>query len=124
MCHLLRQHKPLAMVHTFVCRFAQLLLLTRGGPKKMTIDLFGPWAAPDLHHLNRTLKSCKVPHPVVNMTDVLACNFEWSETGTLPYAVFEELRMNHEIDVTGLNMSRTHNGNLYRNYCLLHSRSA
>jgi hypothetical protein len=45
-----------------------------------------------------------------------------SSDATLPYDVFDALRSHHGIDVTGLSVSSTHRGNLYRSYALLGGR--
>ena len=68
------------------------------------------------------LRQCRLPQPVVAISQVLECNFELSEAETLPYDVFDALRMQHDIDVTGFKTSMTHKGNLYRNYALLGGR--
>ena len=68
------------------------------------------------------LRKCRLPKPVVASTQILECNFDLNEGGQLPYDVFDALRTQHDIDVTGLSVSLTHNGNLYRNYALLGGR--
>ena len=93
----------------------------RSCTKKKVLDIFGPWTS--LHTL--ALAECRernLPSPVVNLADILECNFALSSDGTLPYDVFDALRRQHGIDVTGLSMSSTHRGNLYRSYALLGGR--
>ena len=93
----------------------------RSGTKKKLLDIFGPWTS--LHTLTLAeCRACNLPSPVVNLADILECNFALSSDGTLPYDVFDALRRQHGIDVTGLSMSSTHRGNLYRSYALLGGR--
>ena len=90
----------------------------RSGTKKKLLDIFGPWTS--LHTLTLAEgRARNLPAPVVNLADILECNFALSSDGTLPYDVFDALRRQHGIDVTGLSMSSTHRGNLYRSYALL-----
>ncbi len=90
----------------------------RGGKKKQVVDIFGAWAPLDAVSLQE-LSHAIVPDPLVNLEDVLECNFEWTKEDTLPYDIFDALRLQHGIDVTGLNSSLTHGGNLYRSYALM-----
>ena len=64
------------------------------------------------------LKYCRVPQPVVALSHIMECNFDLSDEGTLSYDVFDALRTQHDIDVTGFRSSFTQKGNLYRNYAL------
>lgn len=59
---------------------------------------------------------------MVDLSNVLEYNFEWTERQSLPYEVLDELRRHHGIDTTGLNLSLTHRGNLYRSYALYQGR--
>ena len=68
------------------------------------------------------LSKCSLPQPVVALSEILECNFDLSNAGTLPYDVFDALRTQHDIDVTGFSPSMTHKGNLYRNYALMGGR--
>ena len=92
----------------------------RGGKKRQMLDMFGPWTpvgiAPN--------RDCTLPTPLVLVEDILECNFEWTAEGTMPYDIFDCLRRDHEIDVTGLSTSLTHRGNLYRSYALLRGQVA
>ena len=93
----------------------------RGGAKKKVLDIFGPWTS--IHTLTvAQLRKCRLPQPVVALSQILECNFDLSDAGTLPYDVFDALRTQHDIDVTGFSTSMTHRGNLYRNYALLGGR--
>ncbi len=93
----------------------------RSGKKAEIIDVFSPWSPVDQADV-RMLRKTNLPDPLINMSDILVANFEWSEEMTLPYDVFDELRLDHGIDVTGLQMSMTHRGNVYRSSALLHGR--
>ena len=91
------------------------------GAKKKVLDIFGPWTS--IHAMTLPqLRRCNLPQPVVALSQILECNFDLSEEGTLPYDVFDALRTQHDIDVTGFSSSMTHKGNLYRNYALLGGR--
>ena len=93
----------------------------RGGAKKKILDIFGPWTS--IHDMTAPqLRTCRLPQPVVALSQILECNFDLSDTGTLPYDVFDALRTQHGIDVTGFSTSMTHKGNLYRSYALLGGR--
>ena len=90
----------------------------RPGTKQKLLDIFGPWTS--LHTLTLAeCRACNLPSPVVNLADILECNFALSSDGTLPYDVFDALRRQHGVDVIGLSMSSTHRGNVYRSYALL-----
>ena len=90
----------------------------RSGAKEKILDMFGPWTTMDNMTLTH-VRSCCMPAPMVNVRDVMECNFELSSEGTLPYDVLDLLRRRHGIDVTGPHTSMTHRGNLYRSYALL-----
>ena len=93
----------------------------RSGQKKKIVDIFGPWRS--IHHMTRSqLSNFHLPQPVIAASQILECNFELSEEGTLPYDVFDALRTQHDIDVTGFHASMTHKGNMYNNYALLGGR--
>ena len=93
----------------------------RGGTKKKILDIFGPWTSYQALTVPE-IKKCSLPQPVVALSQILECNFDLSDAGTLPYDVFDALRIQHNIDVTGFSQSMTHKGNLYRNYALLGGR--
>ena len=93
----------------------------RSGAKKKILDVFGPWTTVDGMSLAQ-LRSCRLPAPLVHLDDVMECNFHLTPDGTLPYDVFDALRRRHGIEITGLSMSMTHRGNLYRSYALLGGR--
>ena len=93
----------------------------RSGTKRKILDIFGPWRS--IHTLTvPELKKCHLPQPVVELSQILECNFDLNDEGTLPYDVFDALRTQHDIDVTGFSSSMTHKGNLYRSYALLGGR--
>ena len=89
----------------------------RSGPKNKLLDILGPCMS--LHALTRAeCRACNLPSPVVHVADILECNLDLSSDATLPDDVFDALRSQHGIDVTGLNMGSTHRGNLERNNAL------
>ena len=92
----------------------------RSGKKRQMLDVFGPWTPVDI----APNRDCTLPTPLVLVEDILECNFEWTAEGTMPYDIFDCLRRDHEIDVTGLSTSLTHRGNLYRSYALLRGQGA
>ena len=93
----------------------------RSGKKKIILEVFGPWTALDGLTMAQ-MRTCRILAAMVNVHDVMECNFELSSESTLPYDVFDALRRRHGIDVTGLSTSMTHRGNLYRSYALLGGR--
>ncbi len=93
----------------------------RAGKKREVVDLFGTWASFDEHGVE-SLRKASLPDPLVNVDDLLEWNFEWGADRTLPYETLDVLREQHGIDITGLNMSLTHKGNLYRSYALMRGR--
>ena len=112
--------------HTYKTKHYGCLFMSmshRSGRNPLVVDIFGAWC-PLLHTAVQDLKGCKLPEPLVHLSKVLECNFEWTEKGEMPFEVLDQLRLKHEIDTTGFNMSRTHRGNLYRSYVLYHGKSA
>ena len=58
------------------------------------------------------------PDCVVKQAEVLEINVDLVD-GKIPYNVLDQIVDVHGIDVTGLQMSQTPNGTLYRTYRLL-----
>jgi len=104
--------KPWLTHSNSICKHA------RGGKKKDVLDIFGAWVPMELCSMTR-MNECQLPVPLVDSSDVLEFNFDWGANNTLPYDVFDALRLRHGIDVTGLNMSLTRGGNNYRSYVLM-----
>lgn len=69
--------------------------------------------------MDRLANSTLPQQPLVPKEDILDWNFEWQEDMSIPFETFDHLRLVHGIDVTGLNMSLTQGGNLYRSHALL-----
>ena len=93
----------------------------RSCPKKKLLDIFGPWTS--MHAVSLAeYQVCSLPSLVAHLADILECNFDLSSDATLPYDVFDALQSHHGIDVTGLSVSSTHRGNLYRSDALLGGR--
>ena len=90
----------------------------RGGPKKLIIDVFGPWLPAD-EMTPGELSACTLPDHFLPVQSVLEANFDFTVEQTLPYEVFDALRNRHQIDATGFSLSMTRHGNLYRQYCLM-----
>ena len=85
--------------------------------------MYGPWRPTD-ELTTATLQKCVLPAPLISLTSVLECNFELTENNELPYSVFDALRAQYNIDMTGLNMSSTRRGNMYRSYVLMKGTTA
>ena len=89
----------------------------RGGKRKDVLDIFGTWV-PMEDCSAGALRERSLPCPLVDSSDVLEFNFEWSSNNTLPYELLDSLRLKHAIDVTGLNVSLTRGDKNYRSYVL------
>jgi hypothetical protein len=89
----------------------------RPGKRTHILDIFGSWCTTD-HMSVPHLRESNFPDPWIAVDDVLEANIEFAEDDTLPYWVFDALRLKHGIDVTGINFSRTHRGQLYECYAL------
>ena len=95
----------------------------RAGRKKKVLDIFGAWIPADDVSLNETLTLPSVLQPA---SKVLAWDFdpEQDEEGDavsllIPFSVFDHVMDVHRIDITGLNLSSTKRGNLYRTHRLM-----
>ena len=53
-----------------------------------------------------------------------ARNFELSSEETLPYGVLDDLRLKHAIDLTGVSLSMTRRGSMYRSYVVMRGHGA
>ena len=93
-------------------------LLARSGRKRDVLDIFGTWVPLDSCSV-AALRECNLPQPLVDVDDILEFNFDWGANTTLPYETLDNLRVKHNIDVSGLNMSLTRGGNNYRSYVLM-----
>lgn len=82
------------------------------------MDVFGAWAPAEVFSV-AALRDSSLPSPLVQTEAILEWNFEWGPDHTLPYEVLDSIRIQHGIDMTGLNMSLTRRGNAYRSYALL-----
>lgn len=82
------------------------------------VDIFGAWEPLETVSV-ASLRLSSMPSPLVRGEDILEFNFEWGPDHTLPYEILDAVRLQHGIDVTGLNMSLTRRGNAYRSYALL-----
>ncbi len=81
---------------------------------------FGPWV-PLSDIATEDVRQYCVPDPLLNVSSrsILQANFELTDEQTLPYDVLDAVRTQHGIDLTGLNMSMTRRGNVYRSYVLM-----
>ena len=95
----------------------------RNRTSRQILDVYGPWRPTD-ELTAATLQTCVLPSPLISLTSVLECNFELTENNELPYSVFDALLARHNIDMTGLNMSSTRRGNMYRSYVLMKGTTA
>jgi len=94
----------------------------RAGRKKKVLDIFGAWIPSDHLALSETETLPSVMQPA---SKVLSWDFEPeqddSESGgvQIPFAVFDQIVDIHCIDVTGLSLSQTKRGNLYRTHRMM-----
>ena len=87
-----------------------------GGKKKMVVDLFGDWAPFDTLMISEA-ELVDFPDIIVQKADILEV-ITLTGLGTIPYTALDKLRLEHEIDVTGISLSQTHLGHLYRAHVL------
>ena len=80
-------------------------------------DLFGPWKPYSSLQLAEAA-DIQLPPVLVNRADMLLINVSLDD-GKIPFDVLDELRLQHGVDVTGLQYSQTAAGNVYRAYALL-----
>lgn len=88
------------------------------GRTKQVMDLFGPWR-PMGQMTVAELTGTAMPEVLVSQQACLEMNFSLTAEHELPFEVFEALRKKHSIDVTGLSLSLTKRGNVYRRFALL-----
>ena len=98
------------------CRPPRLWLRKKGAPEHLAQAQEGAHIARALETPH--LRESNFPDPWISLRVVLLANMEFTDDGTLPYWVFDALRLKHDIDVTGMNFSRTHGGQLYAAYAL------
>ena len=87
------------------------------GAKRTIPDLFGAWVPLDDITVTEALM-LELPDCVLLPSDVLIPNILMEADGTIPYCILDELRSQHAIDVSGLQVSRTQKSNLYRSHVL------
>ena len=94
------------------------------GRKKKILDIFGGWVPADEISLSETEVLPSVMQPA---SKILVWDFEpeqaEDDAGSLliPFAVYDKLLDEHNIDMTGLSLSSTKRGNLFRTHRLMHS---
>ena len=88
-----------------------------GGRNRARPDIFAPWTA----LAERKLRAGDVvlPPVIISANQVLAGNVSLDEDGCIPFDIFDRLQADHGIDVSGLSLSRTARGNLYRAHLLM-----
>lgn len=86
-----------------------------GGRKKQIPDIFGPWLAADEVPL---AEAGELPSPLVKASQVIFWGFELDDSGQLPFEAFDKL-YSVGIDCTGLSVSNTSRGSLYRAHRLM-----
>ena len=87
-----------------------------GGKKKMMVDLFGDWAPCDTLTISEA-ELVDFPDITVKKANILEV-ITLTGLGTIPYTALDKLRLEHTIDVTGISLSQTHLGHLYRAHVL------
>ena len=88
-----------------------------GGRKRQVRSVFCAWQPADAMSLG-DLAALQLPSPWVAAEKVALFNFELDEHGQLPFEVLDEL-YKAGIDTTGLSLSSTARGNLYRAHRLM-----
>ena len=86
------------------------------GRKKHIVDIFSAWRPLDSLTLAEA-KDVVMPPVVVPKSDILELNVDL-DCDKIPYTCFDKLRA-AGIDGTGLNLSMTPGGNIYRSYTLM-----
>ena len=90
------------------------------GRRREVVDLFGTWTPADSRELSEHVGTT-LPSPLLSMSLILEFNVDM-DSGlvyhAIPYGVLDKLQNRHGIDLTGLSVSRTANGGLYRAYRL------
>ena len=89
-----------------------------GGRRKQVTDIFGPWKSLDSCSADE-VRHIELPPVLVAPGSVLMINVELEGGNKTPFKIFDALRTKHEIDVSALSLSSTHNGDLYRTYVLM-----
>ena len=113
----------------FACRFAWYHPLQspemnfKPGKKRKILDIFGPWVPADHLSLDEVETMPSVMQPA---SKVLAFDFdpetdEEAPNGqvSIPFHVLDHILDVHKIDFTGLSLSSTKRGNLYRTHKLM-----
>ena len=88
------------------------------GRRKQVADVFGPWHPLDSCSADE-VRNVELPPVLVARGNVLMINVELEGGDRIPFKFFDELRTTHNIDVSALSLSSTHNGDLYRSYVLM-----
>lgn len=86
------------------------------GKKKQMLDIFGSWMDVDGFSLSELEN---LPSPILHPKNVLAWGFELTESSEIPFEVLDLLLDNKGLDFTGLSLSATARGNLYRTHRLM-----
>jgi hypothetical protein len=94
---------------TTECKFAS-------GKKKQMLDIFGAWVSVDSLILSDIEN---LPSPVIRPPDVLLWGFDFTDNSEIPFSVLDSLLDDHGLDFTGLSLSATARGNLYRTHRLM-----
>ena len=80
------------------------------------LDIFGSWMDVDGFSLSELEN---LPSPILHPKNVLAWGFELTESSEIPFEVLDLLLDNKGLDFTGLSLSATARGNLYRTHRLM-----
>ena len=86
------------------------------GRKKHVVDIFSAWRPLDSLRLDEA-KDSVMPPVIVPKGDIVELNVDL-DCDKIPYPCFDKLSATG-IDVTGLNLSTTPGGNIYRSYILM-----
>ena len=93
----------------------------RTGRSKLRPDIFAAWSPLAEQELGPA-SDVRLPPVLVPVQTVLAGSVELDTEGCIPFEVFDELQKKHAIDVSGMALSRTRRGDLYRAHLLMQGR--
>ena len=88
----------------------------KAGRKAHVMDIFGPLHPAESLRLDDL---DPLPTPIVKTSDVWEFGFDLTESHELKFETLDNIMDNHNLDITGLNLTSTSRGNKYRTYRLM-----
>ena len=86
------------------------------GRKKQVLDIFSSWSPADTIPVEELVP---LPPSIVKADKILLWGFDLENDSQIPFKVLDRILTEHHIDITGLLMSSTNRGNLYRAHRLM-----